>query len=98
MVREANVKQAAAEKQLKEAQGKVCFSFSLFSVFSFPFFSMIILSFFLSHHVVPFDHEYKHIRNLKDMPFTHMEGILSILITPLTFLLSLSRLMSSKLR
>lgn len=24
MVREANVKQAAAEKQLKEAQGKVC--------------------------------------------------------------------------
>jgi len=26
MVREANVKQAAAEKQLKEAQGKVCLS------------------------------------------------------------------------
>lgn len=26
MVHEANVKQAAAEKQLKEAQGKVCFS------------------------------------------------------------------------
>lgn len=28
MVREANVKQAAAEKQLKEAQGKVVFYFN----------------------------------------------------------------------
>lgn len=27
MVREANVKRAAAEKQLKEAQGKVCEAF-----------------------------------------------------------------------
>lgn len=31
MVREANVKQAAAEKQLKEAQGKVCEVVSKFS-------------------------------------------------------------------
>lgn len=30
MVHEANVKQAAAEKQLKEAQGKVCDIDSLF--------------------------------------------------------------------
>lgn len=33
MVKEANVKQAAAEKQLKEAQGKVSFFTNLFALY-----------------------------------------------------------------
>lgn len=36
MVREANVKRAAAEKQLKEAQGKVCGAFLALSEFLHP--------------------------------------------------------------
>lgn len=44
MVREANVKRAAAEKQLKEAQGKVCGAFLGLFDFLLP---RIIFSFLL---------------------------------------------------
>lgn len=44
MVREANVKRAAAEKQLKEAQGKVCEAFLGLFDFLLP---RIIFSFLL---------------------------------------------------